>query len=500
MGSIAIFNIGNRDVQIKEEFTLPLNHLMNKGIIDSRLSREIGEEIFKYYKLLEKEKKQDDVVTLLQNNLEYPIIEKVLEDISRNNISCIYLIASDQQCKHNKDTIFFAKIIQRYLNRIKGRKECNIKLDNQCKIRLLCVKENPADIDYMNQYFKDKLRWISTKHKDIDKAYICISGGTQAMNSMMLINAVDIFKHRLEVLYVLPQSSKPVYLRVGKEILKNIVKERLKATVSSLDFKAAATLVEDHKELFDDIRKLNTIYKALKYAHARISFDFISADEEIRYCITNSSGTAREFFCKLQDDIQFDSGHKDLEYFLELKDNAKYHACRGEYIDFLGRIFRMQEAAYYLLADAKGVERSDGGARLKKSWISENPNLEQYLKEYKTLNGEPLKLYRKLNRVILEAILSYYEMKDDKLKDIMKDLRSIDNLAELRNKSPLAHGYKGASKVIIEKEYNDSFENLLCKLNKISEGICKYMSKSVNNVPFYEDLVKKLLEMIEDCN
>ena len=146
--------------------------------------------------------------------------------------------------------------------------------------------------------------------------------------------------------------------------------------------------------------------------------------------MTFSTGNEREFFCQLQEETEFEDELKDLKFFLELKDNAKYHALRGEYIDFLGRLFRMQEAGYFILAEEVGMKTTNDKRYLKESWLLENKELKRYLESYKTPKGEQLNWRRELNRIILEAVVGF-------LQKMMKNYRwflmILEILTNLRN-------------------------------------------------------------------
>jgi hypothetical protein len=498
LGSIVIFNIGNRDIQVKREFTLPSGLVLIEGTIDNRLAREVGEQIFNYVRDLKQNKKHNYVKEILCTNLEYPMFEKVMKDLKGDDIDFIYLITSNQAGEYNyQDTIYYGQILESYINTVKGNRSIGLIPTTICKVRVISTDKNPADLDDMNEFFKGQLDNLRKMHKDADRVFLCVSGGTQAMNAMMLINGVDVFKHRLEVLYVLPHKMKPIYLQVGQDMLRNLIKERLISAVVNMDFNSGVSLLEDNASIFNTSIEFKKILHALKYARARVSFDFDQADEEIKHCITYSTGQQRNIFSQLQEEIQFDGEFQDLKYFLELKDNAKYHACRGEYIDFLGRMFRMQEASYYLLAEAVGIEKTGSRPHLNRYWVLMNEELSNYLNSYKTPNGSELQWDRELNRTVLEAVLLFFAKRDEKLQELLEKLKSIDKLAELRNQSPLAHGYRGASKRIVEQEYGAGIGEILLMLDNIADEICRYMKVSLDNSIFYKSFITNLLDIVE---
>ena len=116
MGSILISNIGNNDIHVKESFILPSHRILEKGPIDYKLAREIGREIFEHVKDLMKNKQHTVANEILQDKLEYPILDKVLRALQGYDIESIYLIASDQAGEKNfQDTVYYAQIIEKHI-------------------------------------------------------------------------------------------------------------------------------------------------------------------------------------------------------------------------------------------------------------------------------------------------------------------------------------------------------------------------------------------------
>ena len=147
---------------------------------------------------------------ILQDKLEYPILDKVLRALQGYDIESIYLIASDQAGRKLQDTVYYAQIIEKHINSMKGKKD--YESIGNCKVRIRTTDKNPADMDDMNEFYKQTLKGY-TATMIMQKNTICVTGGTQAMNSMLLINGVDMFKHRLEVLYVLPHKKNPCFYK-----------------------------------------------------------------------------------------------------------------------------------------------------------------------------------------------------------------------------------------------------------------------------------------------
>ena len=119
------------------------------------------------------------------------------------------------------------------------------------------------------------------------------------------------------------------------------------------------------------------------------------------------------------------------------------------------------------------------------------------MESYKTPKGEQLNWRRELNRIILEAVVGFFAKNDEKLQMVLNDFRDIDQLAELRNKTLVAHGYQGVSKRIVEREFGAKLEDILHMLDRIADGVCNYKNVVFEKSIFYEHFVPNLLNIVE---
>ena len=161
-----------------------------------------------------------------------------------------------------------------------------------------------------------------------------------------------------------------------------------------------------------------------------------------------------------------------------LIDNMKSKWENGEYVDFVGRLFRLEEAVLRTIVEKEFNKSMDkkkinGDSRFYgyEKLLEENPDVEKYLIE------KGVKVNGGVNRYSLFHLLGYlvekkgcgeykkiHEImgklnKNNKTKNAPKKLEKVESLADLRNKSIMAHGFIGVSKENIIELYNEDKSN-----------------------------------------
>jgi hypothetical protein len=149
---------------------------------------------------------------------------------------------------------------------------------------------------------------------------------------------------------------------------------------------------------------------------------------------------------------------------------------QGAYVDFVGRLFRFEEAFLRFVFESKykvSTKKDKNGKHLAfKEFIESNDNvkLKGFLDEAKIKPENP-------NRRVLFMILTFLKKENpnwDELKKVHGIISKIEELADLRNKSILGHGFEGISKDKFEKEYN---RDILGDINSILEFIKDYNTR-----------------------
>jgi hypothetical protein len=138
----------------------------------------------------------------------------------------------------------------------------------------------------------------------------------------------------------------------------------------------------------------------------------------------------------------------------ELYWNATIKFHQEEYLDFLDRLFRLQEAVLRDCLETSelnlttDIDADNRGFKRFQASVQRYPELMAYL-ETQRYNGVRLE-WQEPYTPCLMAILRYLveNGRDDappQRQSLLTILEEIDHLSPLRNKSPLGHGFDGVS-------------------------------------------------------
>lgn len=242
------------------------------------------------------------------------------------------------------------------------------------------------------------------------------------------------------------------------------------------DYSGALTMLNDHGYgntdgafLLDALRySINFDFKGAKRRLSRASNEFMSV-KEVKLMDRSLTALIR--------------GEPDA-LFSELIESLKFQVISEEYIDFIGRVYRLREAIFKYMF----VLRTTG----KKDFFMTSPAItRKYL--LKTLR----KKYKIYNYNLVFAITTYFNRNDKERKylDVIKILNSekMTGLIELRNDSIVGHGFTGVSLDDITKIYANPY-NVLDDFNKcmalLEVPIIKYKYVQINE--FLKEEVIKL--------
>lgn len=434
MRSVVIANVGNSDLGNGEETYFDIRN----------------DNIYEKSKELYENKNFDFDAILLE-----PLVEELIKEYE---IERIFLFATEQQPVNQKDTIYTARII----------KEILIKKFNINNIEIIQVHDNPSDYDEMLRFYEREIGKIPTS---ADVVHISITGGTPAQNTAMLIRSLLKFGNIVQAVYKPMGTRETKKFKIGEEISRILLSEQLRVLNEKHLYGAAAELAEKYNLL-----RQREIYR-LKAKEHRSQFDFEDSIKNLEKALTAASGEEKAIIKKEIEEIErLKGGLKGNEllgeeYFLkyralirELYTNMKQKWEQAAYADFLGRLFRFEEALlrYVFEKETKAVtEKSKGGHEDFERHVKSDNELLNFLE------GKGIKLERlEPNRMVLRLILEFWvrEKGIGKLGQIYRFVDKInkpedDSLADLRNKSILAHGFEGISKQDFEK-YGDILEDI----------------------------------------
>lgn len=191
---------------------------------------------------------------------------------------------------------------------------------------------------------------------------------------------------------------------------------------------------------------LYLLMESSKYA---VNFDFKKALSSIKNM--SEEMQSRREVQKLMSNLDNLIKGEPEDILSELIENIKIQIVNEEYIDFLGRLYRLKEALFkYIFVstkESKGYKVSMHGYMLSKKNI-----LYTLKKKYNIYNGNLIHgVTQYTNRHVKKT------KRMDKVLEILNGER-LENLIKLRNESPVGHGFKGVSSEDIEEIYGNPME------------------------------------------
>ena len=450
MTVLVLCNVGARDVTVEGKMLRP--------------AREEGQRLLDEY---------SSVVP----GLAFPIIEPCLRYIMEQHpasdeqpggVDRLVLFGTDQDdpTYRSSDTLHFAELAVRRLPELLGSRVRNIE-------RQVIQGINPALYD---EAF-EKLDELLTKlpHAEVEVCYVVIAGGIPACNTALLLQGVRHQGDRLRVVY-LPQGGEPQELRVGLQVINAFREAAAIEHLERLDFANALPRLE-RLEVDPGLVGL------VAYAAQRFAFDFRSAQATLLQALRDGDRPVREFIQqRLRHDLDpllaEDGSHERLAALLrELYWNAVITYRHRRYADFLGRVYRFQEAVlrylveriFGLPTDLKPAIREANQARWNDG-IAANEQLLAFL-ESRKVEGEPLD-WQTISRPTYKALLSYASDDDlgldaggnpllpqkrrEQYAALLDRVNAFDRLVELRHRTIIGHDFEGVSEESLLTNYKGS--------------------------------------------
>lgn len=442
--ALLIANIGNSDIgKNKNSFFSSKNEPVNiyEKSMDLWMSKEFG-----------------SVELLLLD----PVLRKIREMF---DIKQIYLFCTEQNPPHRQDTRFIAHIVKSVL--------CSRYDFDETSINLHAISKNPADYDEMLKLYRAEVDNIP---ESVDRVFVSVAGGTQQQNFSAMLESVARFKAKATMIYTPRGSEDAVEYGVGYEIYKRMITQRVDILKEKKMYGVAAELAEEY-----GILDTNEI-KMLQAKGHRLLFDFESSQMLFNEVKDKLPEHLEEIHSAIDELEKLKSGDV-CALIHELYKNMLVKWGQGAYVDFLGRLFRFEEGVYYYLIQKKfeiDISKTSKHAEFIDKVRSDN-KLKKYL-EGIWYNGG--KLNFEVNRPFLYFVTSfyrkefglvtrvfnkvnYYEDKDGK----NKEGDSQEPLGRMRNKSITAHGFKGVSHDLIDRNYKGGCKKLFKDLQLVIDFI-----------------------------
>ncbi|RLF93122.1 hypothetical protein DRN52_06935, partial [Thermococci archaeon] len=374
-----------------------------------------------------------------------------------------------------KDTYPLGEIVKIILKERYRERGIEINVENSS------ISESPVDVASLYERFLNIIS--SKKEEEYDAVFVATTGGTPAMIRALTIASVVKFGGKVREVYKPVGSNVKEFdfpLRIHSKIGEDIVR-----TLWDLGmYFSALKLLKENTEV-----KLSRDEVSLLEAEANFySFNFEKAKEIItKNGLTLSPNKkVRERSLELFEYIEgLEGKKKDNKSIYKVKvllEVAEKRWRSGMYAEFLGILFRLLESVLETIYICYGINPwSNGDASDEwRNFINRSPRQS----EAATSSGIDLSRPNRISLIFMIPALKEIEEDRDKkraLNEIKRIADRLQSLAELRNKSIIAHGFEGVSREKI---------------------ICKYSKKESRDIgPIGDEIIikdlRKLLEKLE---
>jgi hypothetical protein len=519
---ILLSNIGTSDLQLRPGRTEPLPDWLvpyekeldfdngSKGARARLVGQALGEVL------------SQEGIQEVAKWLHFPILERVITYIINHKqpLTRIVLFVTDQADVDERyrvsDTVeygnLFSSYFQHWKQSFKSKPEWNLIKD--ATVYPIKCNDNPSDYDAMNEFYRknftQRARWLQDTSGQ--PGYVVnVTGGTPAMNFMLMLNAISelqlstvdqsgVVHESVRLVYV-PRNRLPKSVDVGTHLRRVETKRTLLRLVEVSDYFGAYTYLEtlDPNRDWPIIaeRELYQLKELCLAANARINFDFEGALQHLDRARTGASQTMRRVIEKLTEDVEqlLHPTSAPTEIFWELIALMDFQLSRGQYLLFLAMLFRFVEGVYRHLAESFGIEMDDKGSIEK--WVVAHPDVRENLENRK----EPVRYQGSASRFLLGEVLKYLVRDSDTHKGILERLERFEKLANLRNKSVLAHDFQGVSLEHLARTYDSSVpvEEFPGRIIQELKDVLDQVIPASDDTDVYKQIRVQIRKVIDAC-
>jgi len=411
-----------------------------------------------------------------------PLIDRFKDEIQE-----IILIVSDQgkSIYSQRDTLFIGEIVKRKIGELFGTRNINLKK----------YEGNPVKFEAIFPYMT---RLIKQYEANGTRKVICSSGGTPQMKQALLLLATNLLPpDEVEAYQVDEKTDELKSINLTSTIRSEFVKRSCLELIKNYEYAAAVNLVKENQFQTKQTIKLLAL---LNYGKHRLTFDFITANKNLEY-LSDSRFSSIEFDNLKNFKINIQTQY---ERIFELYKNMLIQWKKENYVDFLARLFNLEEDIfYYFIHKQFNIDlHNTKNHAIFIDMIQKDKTLEEKLssKKFKGKQvniaqvGNPLLFFildvkpenRKISRR-LNKIGNYIHETDGKKRN--------QGLDWLRNKSIAAHGFEAVSREIIEKLYPEPIDHLFHDLENILEEIRRGESHYCK-LPSFSELNEEIEKII----
>lgn len=513
---ILLSNVGNRDLELMKSVDLPSPLIFQRPYEDSNKERVTEVSQFSMGPLPQKAMRAMSQYIfenpkLFDGAICFPIIDSIIQYVIEElqeplEEVVLFVTNQDDEGYRNTDTLYCGKYFKsRYKDVVTSHiKKINALIFEQSSVKVgtpIEYKSNPSDFDSAQLFFQDQLSRQARKNPS-SNFVLNITGGTPAMNSMLLLYGTDLLPNpaKLKVMYKSSSLSTPIPLSYGKNVLKRDSIVLMRTMIAASDYQAALNLLEQRQAYFES-SFVSLMGNVLKFAQSRSSYDFRAAKAALEQSAGDFTTEEREQFLLWRNELDILKSHASRkERLRELWDNLDLQLMRGEYIGFLGRLFRFCEEILRAIAVNLGVEVNETG--YIKSWVEHNPTVKCFLENYRTETGKKKQIdyTRAASRLTYIALIEALTTEDSVVRETLKFLQKVERLADLRNNTILAHDFEGVSLEIMIDVYDQSIQAEDFHVRIMQDLAILYRDTFAEDMPnqrVFAEINRRLIQILE---
>lgn len=417
----------------------------------------------------------------VKDQLDFPIlrngIEHVLQILDSKSIDRLVLFYTDQpksvgEKYHQSDTLHYAELAKRLITERMTEQILTVELRK--------ITGTPNDYDDMYRFYEDQLEQIN-ENENLECAFFAPAGGTPACNMTMVMHGSRIFQQKSQVILISESpDSVPRSMDISSEIIRNHNRKAIEMMADHYDFGSIAKIMKQ-----DERQIAKTLWELAEYMQYRLYFDFEKAygclksvnkaiiPSELKDVIDNLSVSLGPF---LEEREPFSGGVPEGEridwvrfqknILMEVSVNARVKWNSGQYVDFLGRMFRLQEGILRIFFEEQTGYSTDKDRYPEdfQNWCTSRGD--EFIGYFES-NPHNGKFKSIPTRKVLLEFLRFRAKTTSDYSEILKYCNKIDHLASLRNQSILAHGNKPINVDTVERIYGKKICQDVAKIARI---------------------------------
>lgn len=426
----------------------------------------------------------------------FPQVEACLAYVRRQagGLDEVHCFASDQRPPHPQDTELAARLLERRLAEAGPGEGAAFR-------RRTLTGLNPALYDEVYGWMARTGAPGLPPADEVEAVYLVPFSGTPALTMAVVLHGILRYRGKCRVVYLERGQEEPIPLRFAAQFLTTLRDEALGPALETRDFPEAAGL----------LRTLGGSPGALLVAEAsaaRASFDFErghwALDQSLGEAPDGLRGRLQAARAELAGLRRAAAGAKragatDPTLLWELVANARLCWRQGRYVDFLGRVFRLLEAVCREHVERHlglPTDESNSGARREFArGIAARPELAGALRAQGLDARVSLLSLLCLLRQVASGAATLLPDTVPALAAALPHLERLHALADLRNRSIMAHGWEPVSEEKLRRALDEVGMAGVDPLAELQEAVGRLYPPRPAADPFEEaaELIKRLL-------